>query len=94
MNISATIRRLMDNLLLTNKPMDREDTLIEIDRSARVSIEEQSGLNIRIHRVDNGWVVNSYSYHKDSHLTQTRVCKADENVMDVVEEVVSLYKIK
>ena len=67
----------------------------EVRPSPHYPLDRNDGLNIRLNKVDNGWVVNATTEDKQgNYLIQTRVCLSDTDVMDVVNQIVSLYKIK
>jgi hypothetical protein len=68
--------------------------LFEIEETARVSVEGESSLNIRVHKVANGWVVNVSMETNVSHDSETHVCSNTDSVVDKVNELVAIYKLQ
>jgi hypothetical protein len=87
---------MIDNMLLGNKPKNRRvgsGNLLEIEESPRVDVESRSMLNIRLQRVSNGWVVNKTIESSGSYESETHVCGANDNVIDIITELVALHKL-
>lgn len=67
----------------------------EVQPSRPYPLDRNDGLNIRLNKVDNGWVVNATTEDKQgNYVIQTRVCLDGTDVMDEVHAVVSMFKIK
>jgi hypothetical protein len=91
-SFSKRIRNAWSKLKPSNTPTGLFD---EVRPSPHYPLDRNDGLNIRLNKVDNGWVVNATTEDKQgNYLIQTRVCLSDTDVMDVVNQIVSLYKIK
>lgn len=67
--------------------------LLELEESPRVSVEGESHMNIRVHKVANGWVVNKTVETSSGYESETHVCGNDDSVVDKVTELVALYKV-
>lgn len=67
--------------------------LFEIDESPRVSVESDSNLSIRLFRVANGWVINKHIEADGSYESETHVCGANDNLVEKVTELISMYKL-
>jgi hypothetical protein len=90
---TTTIRKMVDNMVLSNTPMMKRSGIIELEESPRVSVESESTFNIRVHRVANGWVINKTIEADGSYETETHVCGANDNVVDKVTELVAMFKL-
>lgn len=90
---TTTIRQMIDNMLLSNKPKMRRSGIVEIEESPRVSVESDSTFSLRVHRVVNGWVVNTTIEANSSYESETHVCGANDNVVEKITELVSMYKL-
>lgn len=73
---------------ITNRP-----GIFELEESPRVSVESDSALNVRVHRVANGWVVNTQIEANGSYESETHVCGTNDNVVEKITELVSIYKL-
>ena len=67
--------------------------LLAIEETPRVSVEGESHMNIRVHKVANGWVVNKTVETQGGYESETHVCGSDDSVVNKVTELVSMYKI-
>ena len=90
---TTTIRQMIDNMVLSNTPKMRRSGIMEIEESPRVSVESDSTFNLRVHRVVNGWVVNTTIEASGSYESETHVCGANDNVVEKITELVSMYKL-
>jgi hypothetical protein len=87
------IRQMVDNMVLSNKPKMRRSGIVELEESPRVSVDSDSTLSIRLHRVANGWVINKTIEASGSYESETHVCGANDNVVDKVTELVAMFKL-
>jgi hypothetical protein len=87
------IRQMVDNMVLSNKPKMRRSGIIELEESPRVSVESDSTFNLRVHRVVNGWVVNTTIEANGSYESETHVCGTNDNVVEKITELVAMYKL-
>jgi hypothetical protein len=97
-SLSSAIRQMIDSMTLgaTKGQMNRRvgsGNLLEIEESPRVDVESRSMLNIRLQRVSNGWVVNKTIESSGSYESETHVCGANDNVIDIITELVALHKL-
>jgi hypothetical protein len=92
-SLTRHIRKMIDNMVPSNKPKMRRGGIIELEESPRVSVESDSTLNVRVHRVANGWVVNKTIEADGSYESETHVCGVNDNVVDKVTELVAMYKL-
>lgn len=90
---TTTIRKMVDNMVLSNTPKMRRSGIVELEESPRVSVESDSTFNLRVHRVVNGWVVNTTIEADGSYESETHVCGANDNVVEKITELVSMYKL-
>lgn len=74
-------------------PIKGRGGIFEIEESPRVGVESESALNIRVHRVANGWVVNTQIEANGSYESETHVCGANDNVVEKITELVAMYKL-
>ena len=87
------IRQMVDNMVLSNNPKMRRSGIIELEESPRVSVESESTFNLRVHRVVNGWVVNTTIEANGSYESETHVCGTNDNVVEKITELVAMYKL-
>ena len=87
------IRQMVDNMVLSNKPKMRRSGIIELEESPRVSVESESTFNLRVHRVVNGWVVNTTIEANGSYESETHVCGTNDNVVEKITELVAMFKL-
>jgi hypothetical protein len=92
------IKQIRDSVTLgaTKGQMNRRlgsRNILEIEESPRLSVEADSNLTIRLHRVANGWVVNKTIESDGSYESETHVCGANDNVVEKITELVSMYKL-
>lgn len=86
---------LLKKMVLTKTPNITADMFGEVQPSRPYPLDRNDGLNIRLNKVDNGWVVNATTEDKQgNYVIQTRVCLDGTDVMDEVHAVVSMFKIK
>lgn len=91
-NFSKRLRSMLNSLKLNSTPTGIFD---EVRPSTPYPLDRNDGLNIRLNKVDNGWVVNATTEDKQgNYVIQTRVCLEGTDVMDEVHAVVSMFKIK
>jgi hypothetical protein len=84
---------MVDNMVLSNKPKMRRSGIIELEESPRVSVESESTFNLRVHRVVNGWVVNTTIEANGSYESETHVCGTNDNVVEKITELVAMFKL-
>jgi hypothetical protein len=65
-----------------------------IQESPRVSVEGESNMNIRVHRVANGWVVSRTIESNGSYESETHVCGDNDDLIGKVNELVAMFKIE
>lgn len=86
---------LLKKMVLTKTPSTPTGLFDEVRVSPHYPLDRNDGLNIRLNKVDNGWVVNATTEDKQgNYIIQTRVCLDNTDVMDEVHAVVSMFKIK
>ena len=67
--------------------------IIELEESPHVGVESESTFNLRVHRVVNGWVVNTTIEANGSYESETHVCGTNDNVVEKITELVAMYKL-
>lgn len=83
---------LLKKMVVKSTPTNIFD---EVRPSVPYPLDRNDGLNIRLNKVDNGWIVNATTEDKQgNYVIQTRVCLEGTDVMDEVHAVVSMFKIK
>lgn len=92
-SIADVIKAARKIVGLRGTPITNRPGLFEIEESPRVSVESDSALNIRVHRVTNGWVVNTQIEANGSYESETHVCGVNDNVVEKITELVSIYKL-
>jgi hypothetical protein len=65
-----------------------------IQESPRVSVEGESNMNIRVHRVANGWVVSKTIENNGSYESETHVCADNDDLIGKVNELVAMFKLQ
>lgn len=74
-------------------PITNRSGVFELEESPRVSVESDSTFNLRVHRVVNGWVVNTTIEANGSYESETHVCGTNDNVVEKITELVAMYKL-
>lgn len=90
--LSTAIRKLLSKQNI--QPTRPSRRLFDIEESPRVSVEQESSLNIRLQKVANGWVVNVVMENSVAHESETHVCSSTDNVIDKVNEIMAIYKLQ
>ena len=91
-SLTKAIRDMIKQQKIQPTPPSRK--LFEMEETSRLSVESDSNLNIRVHKVANGWVVNVNMENSVSHESVTHVCSAADNIVDKVNELVAIYKLQ
>ena len=89
-SITNQVRNLLGRLNVSPRPTPLEMDVVE---SPRLRIETDTYVNIRLHKVENGWVVQSYHEKKNNTMGSTRVVPDDADVMKEIEASVAIFKI-
>jgi hypothetical protein len=66
----------------------------DIEESPRVSVEGESNMNIRVHKVANGWVISKTIENSGSYESETHVCGNNDDLLAKVNELVAMFKIE
>lgn len=90
--LSTAMRKLLSKQNI--QPTRPSRKLFEMEETSRMSVESDSNLNIRVHKVANGWVVNVNMENSVSHESVTHVCSTTDSVVDKVNELVAIYKLQ
>jgi hypothetical protein len=91
-SIVTAIRNMIKQQKIRPTPPTRN--LFEVEETSRVGVEQESSLNIRLHKVANGWVVNVMMENSVGHESETHVCSSTDNVIDKVNEILAMYKLQ
>jgi hypothetical protein len=91
-SIVTAIRNMIKQQKL--QPTRPSRRLFEVEESNRVSVEQESSLMIRLQKVANGWVVNVMMENSVGHESETHVCSSTDNVIDKVNEIMAIYKLR
>lgn len=76
------------------KQQKLQPSFFGVEETSRLSVEQESSLNIRLHKVANGWVVNVMLENSVGQESETHVCSSTDNVIDKVNEIMAIYKLQ
>jgi hypothetical protein len=95
-SLTSQIRQMIDNMVLGNKPKNRNIGRLgihDVEESPRLSVEAENSINIRVHKVANGWVVNRTIENSGSYDSETHVCGNNDDLLAKVNELVAMFKL-
>lgn len=92
-SITKQVRNLLGRLNVSPRPTPVDIDAFRETPVPRMRIETDTMLNIRLYKVENGWVVQSYHENKNNTMGSTRVVADDADVMKEIEASVAIFKI-
>ena len=97
-SLSSAIRQMIDSMTLgaTKGQMKGRGSrnILDIEESPRLSVESENSMNIRVHKVANGWVVNKSIETGGIYESETHVCGNNDDLLAKVNELVAMFKIE
>lgn len=93
-SLTEIIKQIRDSITLGSSTKGSRPSILNIEETARLSVEGESSMNIRVHKVANGWVVNKTIESSGSYESETHVCGNNDDLLAKVNELVAMFKLE